>query len=348
MKQMLFITPINRWSLILAFLLMVNLLGLPDQAQAEDSRYFSETGYTVSGKFLQYWNDNGGLATYGFPITNAQNEIDPETGRTFLTQWFERNRFELHPENTGTKYEVLLGLLGKDLNRSWLSAGPFGRSRNIGAGNYYNETGHNLNGRFQEYWSANGGLERFGFPISEEFQDVDPETGKTFVMQWFERARFEKHPENARPYDVLLGLLGKQIIVSKQTENLPAPPNATRLYFNRNDIITFQQITNNIADISKVSYSLYSTKDDFIPVSDFYKTELAKNGWVLDPTNSNSFQTFFTRGDQTAAVQFFPIKSQVEVSTLVSFLPSLGGQLKVGENLVLLSKGPTMSFPKML
>jgi hypothetical protein len=27
-------------------------------------------------------------------------------------QYFERNRFEYHPENAGTPFEVLLGLLG--------------------------------------------------------------------------------------------------------------------------------------------------------------------------------------------------------------------------------------------
>jgi hypothetical protein len=29
-----------------------------------------------------------------------------------LVQYFERNRFEYHPENVGTDYEVQLGLIG--------------------------------------------------------------------------------------------------------------------------------------------------------------------------------------------------------------------------------------------
>ena len=36
-------------------------------------------------------------------------------GSTYPTQHFERARFELHPENAGTPYEVLLGLLGREL-----------------------------------------------------------------------------------------------------------------------------------------------------------------------------------------------------------------------------------------
>ena len=31
------------------------------------------------------------------------------------------------------------------------------------------------------------------------------------MVQWFERARFELHPENAPPYNLLLGLLGNEI-----------------------------------------------------------------------------------------------------------------------------------------
>jgi hypothetical protein len=42
-------------------------------------------------------------------------EINPTDGKPYLTQHFERARFEHHPENAGTPYEVLLGLLGREL-----------------------------------------------------------------------------------------------------------------------------------------------------------------------------------------------------------------------------------------
>jgi len=37
-------------------------------------------------------------------------------------QYFERARFEYHPENAGTPYVVLLGLLGTDevRNKGWI------------------------------------------------------------------------------------------------------------------------------------------------------------------------------------------------------------------------------------
>ncbi|MEI6046398.1 MAG: hypothetical protein WCS37_18765 [Chloroflexota bacterium] len=186
------------------------------QLKAQDNRFFPETGHSVSGKFLEYWTKNGGLSVYGYPITDAQNEVDPETGKTFLIQWFERNRFELHPENAGTRYEVLLGLLGKDLrrealvvNREFAPAASYLGSEQ--PRRFFSETNHNVSGKILTYWEKNGGLERFGYPISEAHSEIDPETGRSFLSQWFERARFELHPENQPPYEVLLGLLGNQI-----------------------------------------------------------------------------------------------------------------------------------------
>src|SRR5205085_8995363 len=39
-----------------------------------DSRFFPETGKRVSGPFLKYWQDHGGLAQQGYPISNAMLE----------------------------------------------------------------------------------------------------------------------------------------------------------------------------------------------------------------------------------------------------------------------------------
>jgi hypothetical protein len=80
---------------------------------------------------------------------------------------------------------------------------------------YLAETRHRLCGEFRPYWERHGlefgdpgvafrvSLALFGYPISEEF--VDPATG--LVTQYFERARFEWHPDNPEPYRVLLGRL---------------------------------------------------------------------------------------------------------------------------------------------
>jgi hypothetical protein len=38
--------------------------------------------------------------------------VNAADGKLYLVQYFERNRLEYHPENRGTRYEMLLGLLG--------------------------------------------------------------------------------------------------------------------------------------------------------------------------------------------------------------------------------------------
>jgi beta-lactamase class A len=177
--------------------------------------FFPETGQTASGQILRYWQAQGGLASFGFPLNQARLELNRATGQYYLTQWFERARLEYHPENRGTAYEILLGLLGSELCEQALRSDP--RFQATPAINnpanfiYFPQTGHNLGNSFLTYWQQNGGLARFGLPLSEEHLERNAATGQQYTVQWFERARFEWHPENAgTPYVILLGLLGKE------------------------------------------------------------------------------------------------------------------------------------------
>ncbi|HEX8219188.1 MAG TPA: vanomycin resistance protein VanB, partial [Chloroflexia bacterium] len=52
---------------------------------------------------------------YGYPISEEISEVSPTNGETYLVQYFERNRFEYHPEAAGTPFEVQLGLLGANM-----------------------------------------------------------------------------------------------------------------------------------------------------------------------------------------------------------------------------------------
>jgi hypothetical protein len=172
--------------------------------------YFKETGHNLGGRFRAYWEKYGGLAINGFPISEEFNE------NGMIVQYFERTRYEYHPENAGTRYEVLLGHLGKQMTAGREGEPPFKR---VGAFTsnkdrlYFPETGHSLAFGFRTYWEKNGGLAQFGFPITEEFQEKNPTDGKTYTVQYFERARFEYHPEFARtPYETLLGLMGWQLV----------------------------------------------------------------------------------------------------------------------------------------
>src|SRR5439155_727731 len=72
---------------------------------------------------------------------------------------------------------------------------------------YYPETGHTLGEPFKSNWLAKGGLAVFGYPISEPYSD---DSG--LKVQWFERARFEYHPDLPPQFVVSLGLLGVEAL----------------------------------------------------------------------------------------------------------------------------------------
>jgi hypothetical protein len=70
------------------------------------------------------------------------------------------------------------------------------------------ETGKTVKGRFLRYWLEHGGLAQQGYPISNEMQEVSDTDGKTYTVQYFERAVFEYHPDEKPEFQVLLSLLG--------------------------------------------------------------------------------------------------------------------------------------------
>jgi hypothetical protein len=172
-------------------------------------RRFQQTGRDVCDRFLEYWTQNGELAQQGYPISATMQERSDTDGKTYTVQYFERAVFEAHPENR-RPYDVLLSLLGVfEYNRR------YGRSiapgQRAGADNplLFRETGKTLAGRFRAYWERNGGLAQQGFPITDEFEERSVLDGKTYKVQYFQRAVFELHPENAAPNDVLLSHLGR-------------------------------------------------------------------------------------------------------------------------------------------
>ena len=87
--------------------------------------------------------------------------------------------------------------------------GFFGRaSAQEGQCRTFTETGKSICGKFYLYWLEHGGLEQYGFPISDEMVEASELNGRTYTVQYFERSVFELHPENQPPYDVLLAQLG--------------------------------------------------------------------------------------------------------------------------------------------
>lgn len=202
------------------------------QAQSEQ-RCFPETGFCVSGRVREFWEQNGGLPVFGFPKSPQQETL--VEGKAIQAQQFERNRLELHPENA-RPYDVLLGRLGAD-RLAQLGRDPFTIANSEPQPNcrYFTETQQNVCGDILAAWRANGlefdgrsgkseaeSLALFGLPLSDlQSEEID---GKVLQVQWFERARFELHPENQTPYNVLLGLLGNEVAGNATSQPISQPP----------------------------------------------------------------------------------------------------------------------------
>lgn len=225
----------RRMLLVALFSCLVLLLvpGMDRRLRAQaDERCFEATGFCIAGRIRTFWEQNGGLPVFGYPITPQQTE--EVEGQPRQVQWFERNRLELHPENA-PPYDVLLGRLGvvrlEQLNRTGNSVAA--NSPQPGC-QFFAETGQNVCGDILAAWRANGlefdgspgtslaeSLALFGLPVSAAQTEATAD-GTERTIQWFERARFEIHTENAPPSNVLLGLLGRE--VRGETDSAAAPP----------------------------------------------------------------------------------------------------------------------------
>ena len=198
-------------------LLMADLppgAGAAPAPQGARTRLFAETGQAVSGRFLDVWEQAGDYAASlyvnGFPLTDRRPEVNYTDGKTYPTQWFERARYEEHAEYP-PPHDVLLGLLGAYAAEGRTEA-PFTPVEPGAAGTWFPETRHTIRGAIARYWQRYGGVAQFGLPLSEEFQEESrDEPGRSYTVQYFERQRFEYHPEYAGTlYEVLLGRLGAE------------------------------------------------------------------------------------------------------------------------------------------
>lgn len=216
------------WLIPLLFLLG----SLPAASAQTAERCFPETGFCIAGRIREFWEQNGGLPVFGFPKGSQQETLIE--GKPFQAQQFERNRLELHPENP-RPYDVLLGRLGADrLAQQGRDPFTFPKSTAQPGCRFFSETEHNVCDDILVAWRASGlefdgrggkseaeNLGLFGLPLSDlQTEEIE---GKAYQVQWFERARFELHPENAPPYNVLLGLLGNEVAANTPPPAPPAP-----------------------------------------------------------------------------------------------------------------------------
>jgi protocatechuate 3,4-dioxygenase beta subunit len=200
---------------------VVNTSSQSPKPPASNSYTFKETGFTVSGRFWDAWQGGrsfqDSLYINGYPITALRDELSPLDGKVYRTQWFERARLEFHPENQAPN-DVLLGLLGLPAIEGRQGEAPFkpvGDPEN--RSQWFSQTGHTVGDDSQggraiaAFWSQRGDVRQFGLPLSQPFMEANNYDGKTYLVQYFERQRFEYHPEyKGTRYEVLLRRLGAE------------------------------------------------------------------------------------------------------------------------------------------
>jgi hypothetical protein len=189
--------------------------------------YDAASRHSLGGRFEQYWGRNGGAALFGAPLTEEFRQQSSDTGDPYEVQYFEKQRYEYHPEHAGTPYEIQLGRLGAELleqsGRDWWAEGGDqpGAQPLPGECQAFAAPDRTVCGAFLDYWRSHGldlgkpgisydeSLALFGQPLTAPRLETNPD-GDTVLTQWFERARFEWHPGNPAEYQVLLGRLAAE------------------------------------------------------------------------------------------------------------------------------------------
>jgi hypothetical protein len=187
-----------RWSMAL-LLILLTATAIPAASAQGDARYFGETSHYLRGAFRYFWESHGGLANFGFPIT--EEYIRKSDGR--IVQYFERARFELAGV-VNNQAVIELAWLGMETtgNKIFPRVPP---QRSTAAIRYFGETQHTLRGLFKTTWETRGAQNIFGLPISEEIYEPLAD-GSWHLVQYFQKSRFELWPGGVR-----LGLLGREL-----------------------------------------------------------------------------------------------------------------------------------------
>lgn len=221
-------------------LVIILLPGMPTPTQAQTyQRCFDEIGFCISGRFREFWEQNGGMPIFGLPITPQQRmRVDH---RTIQTQWFERARLELHLAQRHP-FDVQLGRLGADrLEQEQVNWHTFFPPEPITRDNgqrcmLFTETGHSVCQPFLGFFLTHGlqldrrpeftleeNLALFGLPLSPAVA-MTGEDDRIFIVQWFERTRLELHQDQ----EILMGRLGHEVLTAADPATFALPPEPER------------------------------------------------------------------------------------------------------------------------
>lgn len=195
-------------------LLLLALGGQSTSAQSERSLYFPETGHWVRDEFLTYYESVLDAAIlFGAPITEAY--LDPDTGRRI--QYFEKARLVFDP-SAPLELRVRQTPLGQQIYAPGDEPSFTPNSSNCRGFSLGPEPSFQVCYAFLDFFNAHGGLAQFGHPLSNFEIHGDR------VVQYFQNARFEWHPELSPRQRVVTGNLGWEYFRSVGEDALLLPP----------------------------------------------------------------------------------------------------------------------------
>ena len=194
---------------------LIGLMPVPPTAAAHSRWCPPETGICTENAFADYFAALDAM-TNGFALDIIGYPIDPprRAPNGMIVQYFERAVMEWHPENP-PQYQVLLTRLGAVLIEEREELAMRATQPPVpcaGECVHFAETNHTLRDVFLATWLAYGDLAIFGFPLTEEAAELNQDHNRIYTVQYFERYRFEHHPENPARYQVLLGQLGREAL----------------------------------------------------------------------------------------------------------------------------------------
>jgi hypothetical protein len=179
-------------ALAAALMLLVGCaVASPTPLASQDGDSF---GLPVAAEFRNFYQQNGGLRVFGFPLAEAYNDQDSDR----LVQYFQRMRLEYDPSQD----RVFVSPLGQ-----WalpkVAGQPGANHSGIGSAEQKIESNLKVQDAFLTFYQTYGGEDLFGPPISEQLDDGGTRS------QYFRNGRLDWIPEAPLGYRVQLAQLGE-------------------------------------------------------------------------------------------------------------------------------------------
>lgn len=148
---------------------------------------------------------------------------------------------------------------------------------------FFPTTGHTVSGSFLRFWAANGGVSLFGLPLSEPFNEVNPDDNKVYLTQYFEHVRLEFHPEGAASGNAIqLGALGRRSAATARVNTAPVGQQANAPVYDPDLFTGLRWIEVNLSE-----QRLTAFEGDMPLVTTLIRS--GKEGWR---TPTGTFRTF--------------------------------------------------------